>query len=258
MAITVANDGDIQGWPQELYVVGGSAFERRVRCAWSDRLALAIELDTYPDSLYPYNTSSGAILNKIKIEPEKNSKSSDAGNGKISYNTAILICNYSTTGPQYFAGKGLITETLSAGRSGWRFDESKLYWGDGEALKENEPPRKIECGLTYMLRYHARASVPDAVRLYPGYINSNSVATAILGVTFAVNTLLYQGARVHRILKTGSVSKFDVRHYFSYRYNATYGWNYFWRQSANGYERVYRDAGGANQLEPYPETAFGF
>lgn len=256
MAITIDN-AEVQGWPKELYSYKGSAFERKVRCAWSVRKALAIELSTYPDSLYPYDTSSGAILYSVKPEPEKNSKSSGNGTGIISYENAILTCQYSTwQGPQYDLTKGLLTEYLTPGRGGRKFTEDKLYWSDGTALDRGEAPQQIACGLTYTLQIYELAVVPDAVRILPGYINNNSWATIILGVTFTPYTLLYLGAKVTRTLKTDSVTKFNVAHKFSHRYNGSYGWNYAWRKSANAYQPIYRDAGGANQLWYYPDASF--
>ncbi len=241
---------EVQGWPKELYVLKGSAYERKIRCAWNDRYALASELDTYPDSIFPYNTASGAILDTIKMEPERNSKSSDAGNGKISYENAILTCNYSTLGP---STANLVSERLTPGVSGVKLAGDRLYWDTAGEKPVGTGSRLIPVA-TYTLRYHRAAAVPAAALTLPGYVNNNTVETKILGVSFSANFLLYRGAVVRRVLSAAGITLFDATHVCSYAYNDGFGWNRLWRPETGTFGLVYDSDG--NLKAPYPTTAF--
>ena len=249
----MADYSEVHGWPKELYTMKGSAFERKIRCAWSERITVANELDTYPTSIYPYD-SSGAILNKILIAPERNSKHSDVGTqGMISYDTAILTCNYSTFGPMTTE---MVTETLSPATAGTQWTHEGLYWdaAAAEPLKTNEGPQRLLPKMTYTLHYHRLGQVPNWIYLLGGYTNSNIVFTKILGVSFLPYMLLYRYPVVTRVLTAGGVTAFSVRHTCSYAYNDGLGWNGVWSPEAKAYGKIYNAAG--TQIFPYPWTSF--
>ncbi len=251
--MAIATDhAEVQGWPKELYTDRGAGYERRIRCVWGDRFTLAGELTTYPDSIYPYNTDTNAILDRLRIIPERNSKSSDAGAGKISYNNAILICNYSTRGR--VVDGNLVTERLTPAMEGGRISKEDLYWDNAKTLSVQNNPLRLYPKLTYTLRYHQLSEIPTAVYQLPGYINGDTVVTKILGISFAPYFLLYRGAIVDRTLTTAGVTKFDVTHTCSYAYNEGLGWNAEWNPAVKAYAPMYYPNG--DLFYKYPWTNF--
>jgi len=250
MAITTPNDGDMQGWPKELYVLKGSAFERKIRCAWGDRYALATELDTYPNSIYPYNTDVAALIHSIKIDPEKKSESSNAGAGMIAYRHAILTCNYSTQGP---STADLVSEWITPGLSGVKIPTDTLYW-DTNATDPVGTGQRLVPIATYNLKYHRLAAVPASTLILPGYINSNTVTTKILGISFSAGFLLYRGAPVSRTLTAAGITMFEVTHNCSYAYNNGFGWTRFFNPATGTFAVVYDKTG--TLVAPYQSAVF--
>ncbi len=246
---------EMHGWPRELYTLDGAAAERRVRCVWSERFAVALELDA--ELIYPYD-SAGAILNKISTMPERNSKHEDIGGGLISYEHAILTANYSTIGP---ITVDLITEHLRPSVYGTKWSHRGLYWDeDGEdPLIDNEGPQRLHPTMTYDLQYYRLGAVPDSVYVLEGFINSNTVFTKILGAYILPTFLLYRGANVTRTQTAAGFTTFKVKHFCSYTFNADangngLGWNGVWNPETKAYALIY-DVDG-NQIFPYPSTTF--
>ncbi len=246
---------EMQGWPRELYTLDGAAAERKLLTAWSDRFAVAVELDTPPNNIYPYDTA-GAILDRIKITPHQNSKSADAGGGKISYDEAVLTVNYSTSGP---VTANLVSERLTPGVYGSKWSHEGLYWNnDGTSpLLPNEGPQRLHPTMTYTLEYHRLGAVPSSVFTLGGYINSNTVFTKILGVYILPTFLRYDNAVVRRTQTAAGITTFKVTHVAQYVYNNGFGWNGVWNRfaGASGAYAPIFDADG-NQRFPYPSAAF--
>ena len=241
---------EVHGWPRELYTLDGAAAERKVRCVWSERFAVALELDA--ELFYPYD-SAGAILNKISTAPERNSKHEDIGGGLISYKHAILTANYSTTGP---ITAELITEHLRPSVYGTKWSHKGLYWDTAGAdpLIENEGPQRLHPGMTYDLEYHRLGAVPNLVYTLGGFINSNTVFTKILGAYILPTFLLYREANVTRTQTAAGFTTFKVKHFCSYTFNDGLGWNGVWNPEEKAYGPIY-DVDG-NQIFPYPSTTF--
>jgi len=255
MAIATAH-AEVQGYPKEHYDWTGAQHVRKLRCAWADRLTLIGELDDSDNWTYPYD-NTGAILDDVKVEPERNSRSSDAGSGKIAYQNAIVTCRYTTLGPK-LVDTDLVSEHLRVSTTGGRWSNESLYWDAGQAtsLKDEGDigPQRLEGGLVYTLRYHRAVGVPASVGSYPGYLNSNTVTTKLLGVSFSPYFLLYHGAIVDRKLSYAGVTLFDVTHVLEYTYNGGMGWNAVWRKSIGAYAPIYNADG--DQVYPYPWAAF--
>ena len=240
---------ELHDFPTESYTFAGASHVRKVRCAWSDRAAVAVALDA---NVYPYD-DTGARVSKIGTEPEGNSIHTDAGDGKISYAHAIVTAYYSTSGPMT---ADLITEDLTPATGGTKWSHKGLYWSDdgSNALKENEAPERLLPRMNYTLQYHRLWEVPPALLTLGGYINSNTVYTKILSVHFNPFFLLYRYGTVRRVLTAGGVEKFNVKHFFTYAYNDGLGYKGVWRPTAKAYGAIY-DVDG-NQQFPYPWTSF--
>ncbi len=249
----MANYWEVHGWPRVLYTLKGAAVERKVWCEWGDRLIVAAALDTYPNNIEPYY-NTGAMLNRMRIDVPKNSQHASTGTkGMISYDHAIITCNYSTQGP---STADLISESLSVAQSGTKWTHAGLYWDTSGAnpLQENEAPIKLEPSATYTLHYHRIAAIPSIVYTLPGSINSNTYFTKILGTYINPFHLLYCGADVDRTVTAGGVTMFSVKHKMSYTYNGGLGWAGVYNRNTRQYQYVYNSEG--EQRIPYPATAF--
>ena len=258
----MADFSEIHGWPRErhdLINLNGTVNERKVRCAWSDRVAVANELFS---TAYPYGTSLAYPYN-IKIDPERNSKHSDAGSGKISYETAILTVLYSTF--LEIVSGNVISEQLIASTSAHQVSPEKLFWDISGAEPLDTGYQKISPTTDYILHYYRLGGVPEYTYLLPGFINSNTVFSKLLTtlggapIGWTPGFLMYKHATINRTVTTGGTKLYDVINYLSYAFNPDVngdglGWNGVWRQEKGAYAKVYDAAG--DQVLPYPSTAF--
>ena len=239
--------GEVHGYPKSRWVNGEFFGVRRVRCAWADRVSLMDELDG--DS-WPYADGvSNAIAREAIINPLPAQLTAD-GN-KASYEYAIVTIKYSTVGPQ-LNGSDWIEESVSPYVVTQRLDYEALEWTDGTALAYLESPGKILYGLQYMLKFYNVSVIPSSVLSRVGYVNSNSVNSYSLGMTFYPGRLLYGGALLTRRVSWGGSWNWDVTYYFKYH---PHNWNYFWRTETNQYETVKITSSG-DTFQPYPTTMF--
>jgi len=238
---------EIEGWPKIWYSENGTRAQRKLECAWSDRLTVAAEIDAYPTRVFPYG-NSGAQVSQIVIAPAPKSKmggTDDEG----SYDTAHLIVNYSTRAA---STAELISEGLTPSTTATKYGHTGLEWADGTALIDGEGLVAIRGLMEYSLRYYRAAYIPTSIG-YAGYINNNNFWTKTLGLVFYPGALVYRGAKVLRTQTVSGVTMFDITHTFGYSPN---GWNYSWRSAENQYEIPYDTDG--NPMLAHPNTAFSF
>lgn len=239
---------EVNEWPRIKYNYNGAYAERRLLCEWADWPTVAAEIDAYPTRIFPYD-SSGAQISQIYVKPAPKTAMTSTSGSIATYNHAHLLVNYST---QYATTAELISERFSSVKRFSRYNTTNLAWQDGVALNKGEAPGKLDGGLTYLLRYHRAPFVPTVVGSLQGYINSNTVQTKTLGISFYAGALLYLGANVSRIVTAGGATAIDLQHVFAY---SDHGWNYVWRSKTNQYELVY-DTRFAVPVLAHPSTTF--
>lgn len=266
MAISVTHR-EVDGWPKEVYSLEGFAGERKLHCAWSDRHTLATELLFPPNNIYPYNSTGAMVTHLPKVEGLRRGKQSQGNTSALaSYETAVLLVNYSTFGlaTGVTPSQLLISEWTETWSETKTLDRTKFQWKKADGtftnLGPSEGPSKLEPGMDYVLMYHNLAFVPNAVTAQPGTVNSGTANTYLLGISFPAETIMYMGAVVKHRTTTGGNDGYTVRYRFRYaphvRDGVARGWNWHWNTENARYEPLY-DMDG-NVTRPYETSSFAF
>ncbi len=240
-------------YPRSLWTGGTFVGNRQLICAWSDRVTLLEEIDTWPNNKWPYpDGPSDALADRVATEGI--GKQTNASGTTAEYAQARLKVRYTNSGPVGFNnGATLISERMEVATQTHATDEEWFRWDNnaGQPLSFGEAPVLIEDNLVYVVQFHRALAVPNATISRMGTVNSNVVGTWLLGLSFAAETLKYKGASILTKHTLGRLLTYDVTYRYRYR---SVGWNVFWRASTASYEPIYL-AGGA-RYRPYPLAVY--
>ena len=260
MAFTIPHY-EVQGFPREQQTLSKFTAVRAVRCLWSQRYSLAWEL-LDPTNLYPYNAFKAYCVH-VDYRPWGEgdrivAQSTHPTDVKLSHylDWALVIAKYTTANIAYVNGL-LIEERLVTGLEHRKGVWQRMQIGEGETARaafDAEAPTRLEPVGWYMLRYPRYPTLPPAVTVIEGCINSGAYATKILGYTFPVRTMMYKGGKVERSLTTGGVSAWDVTHEAEIKRTR---WDYIWDQFTATYVPYIDPVTGAIGC-PFPLAAFTF
>jgi len=258
---------EMQNYPKSRWVRGHFFGTRKVVCAWADRVTLAVELGTEPDWAWPYpDGPSDCLAQEIKIEPYPlNRMQSGGGSPGIlsAYEDALLTIEYQTLEGVVYQGT-IVEEQLDPMVEMLTVNWLDLVWNDPasrDSLREGEEPQIPHYWLVYSRRYRGLSAIPSDVYDWVRYINSNTVATFILGRTFPPRTLLYVPPTVRMTWGIASTQKWDITYKFIYRPET---WWKFWHnrgvhggQPGHGaFDPIYTKNPGGKQFTPYPQRVF--
>lgn len=234
----------VENWDRE-----GMSAVRVLKCAWEDRYTLLAELGASGGQLYPYYPAGEARAFAAKIE----GFGVQSGSGSTAdYEYAILTVTYGLNAP-YYNGSKYLSEELIPTVDYLPLDASQFRWvSNGVPLQPNEAPAKRWDSFTYILTYYHAAAIPAAALTLPGYCNNGSVSTAVLGITFLTQRLLYNGMRVMRTIQFGTTPTFTIQYRFGYH---AAGWNTFWNQQTAAWATIYHVANGSGT--PYVNYPLG-
>jgi hypothetical protein len=118
-------------------------------------------------------------------------------------------------------------------------------------LSENQAPGQIIRGMNLVRTLYNLTSVPVSYLSLPGKTNSASYSSALLGLTFAAQTLLFQPGQLTRTIKLSGTEGFVAQVKMSYNPN---GWNVYWNEAAQAYQPIY--VAGGSQYFSYPLASF--
>ena len=254
---------EVAGSPVEVYRDHGFEAKRIVECVWSDRLTLAQELRggrrqmgeayTYvPPQQYPHYPA--AVVSDVRIEPFGAAQSSGDPN-TIAYQLARLTVEYRVAefGTNPAEEETLITESLEPAAEFMTMPAEKLYWDALAAnpLVESEAPQRLVRMLEWVYTKHMMASLPNDVISLTGTVNDAAITSSRLGLTFPVETLLYNPPRLERQITTEGVKAWKVTFRFTYRPG---GWNAFARRGHEDFQPIYKQNGTA--FKPYTPASF--
>lgn len=255
---------EMESSPVERLLPSGFQATRRLKCAWADRLDLARELSgsaewvedalvVTPAATYP--TFSAAAVRSVEISPF-GSVSADAEDSSLAaYPAAILTVRYATPSADSSSSASpttLVAESLEPTVEFLTLSADGLRWTSttGTALLPDEAPSRLIRGLNWVYtRYRMPVVVPATFSLV-GKVNSASITSTTLGVSFAAETLLYNPPTLRRTTSLAGVSDWQVTYRFSYRPT---GWNRFWRSSTAAFEQIFTASAG---LTVYPTGDF--
>lgn len=234
MAITTSYV-ELHKWPRGVWREGEFFGQRKLLCAWDDMASLANEIGNYPESAWPASEypwgPADALARQIRYEPYDAEQKSTSGSF-TDYEYGILTVDYSTTGPIYYGGQ-MISERMATAQKSVVLDYTRLSWvsaSNGVNLRPNEAPNIPFYGLQYERTYHRLLAVPGDVLTFVGFCNANTLTSPVLGLSFAPETLVYTGCRIHAVHQIGAMPAYDVTYLFEYW---PFGLNKFFRADDN-------------------------
>ena len=216
----------------------------QLRCTWGNRLTLADDLIS---NRRPWPSFTAAKCFSASITPD-GADYTTAGQECV-YTHAIVSANYST-----LAQRDLISESIEPVANFRTLDHRLFRWngGAGVPLNEQEAPGQLIRSFNLVRTMYNIPAVPATILSLPGCCNSAVYSSALLGLSFAAETLLFGLKPLTRTITTGGTTGFTVTTSFSFQPN---GWNRFWNQRANAYQFIHL-AGSGTPYKPYPPAAF--
>lgn len=242
MAIYSAIDcAEEHGSAEENYdAASGSSCSVVLRCAWAERLLLVQDIMGRAWPNFP-----GAWANRATIRGD-GATYLTVGQG-CEYSTALVTVNYGTD------VKDFISESLEPTAEFQIQDHKGFRWGaaNGDPLLEGESPGFLHRGLNLVRTLYRLPAIPASVLTSVGKTNDADYTSALLGLTFAEECLLFQPPSMNRTFKTDGSEGWTLQLKFNYKENT---WNKFWRAKTNAWEEIHKIGGG--QYEPYPPADF--
>lgn len=220
-----------------------------VRCAWTDRFAVAADMINRD---YP-NGSIGALGAEATIRPEPGQPTLDS-DGKMIYGFALVTVTYDVASvgnlEKYPAGPHageLYSESIVPTVDNQHLPVNGFTWtnGSGRMLIEGENPVRQLHGLALKRVLYNKASIPADYFTLPGKVNVAAYVSVPLGKTFDAETLLFVPQEVSRTVTTAGSDGWTIPLLLKYKED---GWNKFWRKDKSGsnkWDEIYDTAAGA-------------
>lgn len=259
------------GWPKSAWNNGQFEATRRLICDWEDRLWLIDWLGRFPNGIYPYTEGPldpPAIVVYAGIEGmgEQGSETQIYGPGDppgrtgsdllATYPKAKVTAKYTTEGPRLQPGGTLLSEWLRPTAQTHALSHASFSWDDaaGTRVREGERPYFTRYGFEHVVRLHQVIAVPPWVTAYVGTCNLNPVAGAVIPITYAPQTLIYQPPTIQTSIDLGrGLPTFDITVHFKFKPT---GWNTFPRESTGQDEPMY--VTGGSQYIRYPPVIYAW
>jgi hypothetical protein len=252
---------ELDGSPTESLGENGFEAVRQLKCAWTDRLLLALQLSGdavysggtvtyYSAAKYPKNPS--ATVQNIDIQPFGGKLTAEGGDTTLAgYGYALLNVKYSL--PSDFGGtpgddEVFVTESLEPSSEFITLDPFWYFWSsDGVPLTDEEAPGKQFRSVDWIYERAKMPYIPQATFDLVGYCNSTAIFSNSLLVTFPAETLLYKPPSLRRERTFSGVGKWSIRYAFSYR---PQGWNKFWRGSTSAFDEIINSVSAPVKVYP--------
>lgn len=205
---------------------------------------------------WPYTTESPVDLYAVtaSVKPEAHKATQD-GEG-MTYPFSVVTVNYSSLNVTGEVGAiTLYDEQLAPTAEFVTLDPTDFQWSASpgvDPLTDAEAPGKLIIGLDYILTMYNIATIPAHVLTHPGKVNSGSVSSTSLGLSFAAETLLYNPPVVSRTVSIGGSNRYTIQYRFSYRAQT---WNQYWRSKTGAFAQVKKKADGSD-YDSYATASF--
>lgn len=210
--------------------------EVTLRCAWANRHLLIADLignqRSWPHGGFasPPKASSASLV-------AWDTAYTSVGQS-ITYVDALVKVRYTHD------AEDLISESIEPTADFITLDWKRFRWGaaNGDALTEAEAPGKLRRGLS-LVRTLYKVAPPLSTKLLTeiGKCNDAQYVSALLGLTFDEETLLFCPPHLTRTIRTDGSDGFNLTMKFMYKPE---GWNKFWRAKNQAYEEIFNVAGG--------------
>ena len=235
MAVTISYTEKAPS-PKEYLTAGNVEVERKLLCAWANRLVLCRQLLGYWYGAYYYPPD--------KYIPSGNERVYDVYAYECSvepigtYTSALVTVRYKYM-DMYSIGDDtvLISESVEPASEFKTLTKTGLFFGTGGdkvALGEDvEAPAMIIRMFDWVYTLHGVWSLSDAYYDLPGKVNNATVYSRALDRTFPAETLLCSNPSASRELSRYGDNFWTITYRFTYRNLGTLadpkGWNYWLR-----------------------------
>jgi hypothetical protein len=215
---------------QERYdAESGLAASVVLRCAYSNRhlLAADILMNRYA---WPFGGWSVAPrASSAAIVAERQSGGPADGQAMNYTGDALVTVNYTTGKAGDPTSEDLISESLELTAEFITQDHRNFTWGNvagGDPLTEQEAPGKQKKSLSLVRTFFQLPSIPVSILDLPGSSNDDDYTSALLGLTFPEETLLFVPMGMSRTIKSNGTAGWNLTISFPYQPG---GWNKHWR-----------------------------
>ncbi|MFG0247845.1 MAG: hypothetical protein ACF8OB_03075 [Phycisphaeraceae bacterium JB051] len=265
MAITVEYQ-ELPGSPTEQYTETGFQVTRKLMCKWSQRHKLAKQFKKGLGAAYKYNIA--ARVSSVAIAPFFDNEGKVVANPnprEITYSDALVTVTYRTPDGYNVVDSDdpetLITENVDDWTEFLTLPGRRLWWGttsqfgaqDPKPLGDEASPGMLVTGMNWKITRYNVLSVPQSWRDLNGYVNSDTLLSKTLGMTFEPETLLYQPMSMQRTITEEGVKAWTVTQIMSHRAS---GWNQFYNIRASEWQQVYSSKDSLSPLKIYTPTTF--
>lgn len=240
---------------ESMNLTEGVAAQVTLRCFWADRFLLMADLLSGGGGGSPRVWPNGGFV----IPPKAASCASKpfAANyievgQQCLYEFALVTVNYS------HKIVDLISESLEPTAEFVTVDNKQFRWTDafGPVLLEGEAPGVLIKSCNLVRTMYNMPSLPTNMLDLVGKSNNAIYISALLGVSFQVETLLFQPPTMSRTFTTTGTSGWTLQIKFAHK---PQGWNKFWRAAKNngagGWDQIWH-INGLVVYKPYPPDNF--
>ena len=252
---------ELSGSPTEEFTDDGFSATRRLKCAWDDRFRLARQLLGGVNAHgvlrfgQPYLGDSAARVSGVRIRPFAASAidASEGDDQRGAYAEAELTVQYTT--PSAGAGQDtdkLIEEHVTISKEFLTVPGEELFQqpangnGNGQGEPIGEPPGILIPMMAWSYTRRQLLSVPQAAATLIGHVNSATMTSPSLGLSFQPETLLYENISLRRTAGIDETPTWDVTWTLVHRPR---GWNIFLLSDLT-WGHVYQE-GSSTPWKPY-------
>lgn len=210
---------------------GGPQFSVKLRCNWSSRYDLIGDIlgtpRPWPESpfggLYAQNASAVPVPNAAYIGADQ----------QMVYDNALVTVTYGS-----MAGADIVSETLEPTVEFTTLDYRQFRWGSktGDPLLEAEAQGFQIRGHSIVRTLYHLSAVHSSYLTLNGKVNQSQYVSALLGLTYPSETLLFTPGPISRRIRTDGTDGFTAQIRFTYKAD---GWNAYWRAKTQEFEQVY-------------------
>lgn len=218
-----------------------------LRVPWTNRWLLVNDL-LGNSRVWPY--APGLRATTCAIKPFDSKPTSFEGQTAV-YEDALVTVSYSSK-----VEENLIAESIEPNVEFITLDHKRFRWGSdasGDPLSEAEAPGRQKHSLALTrTHYKLEPPLPASLLTLPGKCNDTAYASALLGLSFAKETLLFMPSSLSRTITTAGDRAFDLTLKYAYQPE---GWNKYWRAKSKSYEEIY-DVEEDEVYKGYPLASF--
>lgn len=227
----------------------------QLRCPWANRYKVLSNLLTYAPA-WPYHDEqvAFAVNGSIANAPGPNS----ANGSGLNYDEALVNVTFESVTRKEDKNSGEVQvydESIETTAEFLTLAPDDFRWGSasGTPLKKEEAPGRLELGFDYVVTLYNLRTIPAAVITLRGKTNDAAIVSPSLGLTFGIETLLYNPPKITRKISLGANNFYTLQVRYTHKPS---GWNSFWRAETQAYAQMYHKDGGGTPYKNFPPASF--